>query len=99
LEDEPQLLHDPADTPPKAKLANKAPIYNDNLNTEEINDDDRSNLLFRPSSTKASAKKKRPSVSSKMNFVHPAHQNFNMVLNIMIGIKKSVDSSLEIPMY
>ena len=34
-----------------------------------------------------------------MNFVHPAHQNFNMVLNIMIGIKKSVDASLDIPMY
>jgi 1-phosphatidylinositol-4-phosphate 5-kinase len=34
-----------------------------------------------------------------MNFVHPAHQNFNMVVNIMIGIKKSVDASLDIPMY
>jgi 1-phosphatidylinositol-4-phosphate 5-kinase len=34
-----------------------------------------------------------------MDFVHPGHQNFNMVLNIMIGIKKSVDASLDIPMY
>ena len=42
---------------------------------------------------------KNTAVTKSMNFVHPAHQNFNMVLNIMIGIKKSVDASLDIPMY
>ena len=33
-----------------------------------------------------------------MNFVHPGHQSFNMVFNIMLGIKKSVDSTLDIPL-
>lgn len=94
------LFADP-DSPAKIRLIEKPLFINDNLNTEEV-DDDRSHLLFRPDHRKVkknTAKKQRPSVSSKMNFVHPAHQNFNMVLNIMIGIKKSVDSSLDIPMY
>jgi len=25
--------------------------------------------------------------------IHPAHENFNMVFNIMLGIKKAVDSA------
>ena len=33
-----------------------------------------------------------------MNFVHPFHHNFNMVFNIMVGIKKSVDATLDIPL-
>jgi hypothetical protein len=33
-----------------------------------------------------------------MKQIHPAHENFNMVLNIMLGIKKSVDSTLDIPL-
>lgn len=33
-----------------------------------------------------------------MATVHPGHENFNMVFNIMIGIKKAVDSTLEIPL-
>ena len=28
-----------------------------------------------------------------MATVHPGHENFNMVFNIMIGIKKAVDSN------
>ena len=34
----------------------------------------------------------------KMKTIHPAHENFNMVFNIMLGIKKSVDSTLDIPL-
>ena len=30
--------------------------------------------------------------------IHPGHENFNMVFNIMLGIKKSVDSTLDIPL-
>ena len=33
-----------------------------------------------------------------MKQIHPAHESFNMVFNIMLGIKKSVDSTLDIPM-
>lgn len=35
---------------------------------------------------------------SKMATIHPAHENFNMVFNIMLGIKKAVDSALDIPL-
>jgi hypothetical protein len=34
----------------------------------------------------------------KMKTIHPAHENFNMVFNIMLGIKKSVDSTLDLPL-
>ena len=30
--------------------------------------------------------------------IHPAHENFNMVFNIMLGIKKAVDSTLDMPL-
>lgn len=30
--------------------------------------------------------------------IHPAHENFNMVFNIMLGIKKAIDSTLDIPL-
>jgi len=33
-----------------------------------------------------------------MRTIHPAHENFNMVVNMMIGIKKSVDSALDFPL-
>lgn len=31
-----------------------------------------------------------------MKMIHPAHENFNMVFNIMLGIKKAIDSSHDI---
>lgn len=37
-------------------------------------------------------------VYSQMAIIHPAHENFNMVFNIMLGIKKAVDSTLDIPL-
>ena len=43
--------------------------------------------------------KPRESIVKQINYVHPAHQNFNMVFNIMLGIKKSVDATFQIPMY
>ena len=33
-----------------------------------------------------------------MKFIHPAHENFNLVFNIMLGIRKAVDSTLDIPL-
>jgi len=44
---------------------------------------------------------KKVSVSSLpegMRTIHPAHENFNMVFNIMLGIKKAVDSTLDLPL-
>lgn len=32
------------------------------------------------------------------NLVHPGHQSFNIVFNIMLGIKKSCDATLDIPL-
>jgi hypothetical protein len=37
-------------------------------------------------------------VSKGMATIHPGHENFNMVFNIMLGIKKAVDSTLDIPL-
>jgi len=37
-------------------------------------------------------------IYSQMGIIHPAHENFNMVFNIMLGIKKAVDSTLDIPL-
>ena len=33
-----------------------------------------------------------------LNYVHPGHQSFNIVFNIMLGIKKSVDATFDIPL-
>ena len=47
------------------------------------------------------AEDKKVSVSSLpegMRTIHPAHENFNMVFNIMLGIKKAVDSTLDLPL-
>lgn len=33
-----------------------------------------------------------------MKLIHPAHENFNLVFNIMLGIKKAIDSTLDIPL-
>ena len=48
---------------------------------------------------KAALKSLPKRVSEAPNYVHPFHHNFNMVLNIMLGIKKSVDSTFNLPMY
>ena len=33
-----------------------------------------------------------------MRTIHPAHDSFNMVVNIMMGIKKAVDSAGDFPL-
>ena len=33
-----------------------------------------------------------------MSTIHIAHENFNMVFNIMVGIKRAVDSTLDLPL-
>jgi hypothetical protein len=52
--------------------------------------------------SKSKNKDKKASASGNnplaMKQIHPAHENFNMVFNIMLGIKKSVDSTLDIPL-
>lgn len=33
-----------------------------------------------------------------MKVIHPAHENFNMVFNIMVGIKRAVDGTIDLPL-
>jgi 1-phosphatidylinositol-4-phosphate 5-kinase len=40
----------------------------------------------------------QPQRNPPRNLVHPGHQSFNIVFNIMLGIKKSVDATLDIPL-
>ena len=53
-------------------------------------------------STRSKSKDRKSSTGGNnpvaMKQIHPAHENFNMVFNIMCGIKKSVDSTLDIPL-
>lgn len=42
--------------------------------------------------------KHRPQVLESAKLIHPAHENFNLVCNIMMGIKKAIDSTLDIPL-
>ena len=42
-------------------------------------------------------KEKQSNLPAGMKMIHPAHENFNMVFNIMLGIKMAIDSTLDIP--
>lgn len=44
-------------------------------------------------------KKERSNIPDNVKLIHPAHENFNLVFNIMLGIKKAIDSTLDIPLY
>ena len=54
--------------------------------------------LPKPSLIKSLSKEQAGNNPAAMKQIHPAHENFNMVFNIMLGIKKSVDSTLDIPL-
>jgi len=43
-------------------------------------------------------KRRETNIPDNVKLIHPAHDNFNLVFNIMLGIKKSIDSTLDIPM-
>jgi 1-phosphatidylinositol-4-phosphate 5-kinase len=38
----------------------------------------------------------RSNVLESAKLIHPGHENFNLVCNIMMGIKKAIDSTLDI---
>lgn len=41
---------------------------------------------------------KRPEKAENlMATIHPAHENFDMVFNVMLGIKKAVDGTTDLP--
>ena len=42
--------------------------------------------------------KPRSNIPDNVKLIHPAHENFNLVFNIMLGIKKAIDSTHDIPM-
>lgn len=41
---------------------------------------------------------RKTNIPDNVKLIHPAHENFNLVFNIMLGIKKAIDSTLDIPM-
>ena len=43
-------------------------------------------------------KRERSNIPDNVKLIHPAHENFNLVFNIMLGIKKAIDSTLDIPL-
>lgn len=34
-----------------------------------------------------------------MSMVHPGHENFNLVFNIMLGVKKAIEAVIDFPMF
>lgn len=54
--------------------------------------------------TKASSKvlkhgRRKTTMIKNMNMVHPGHENFNLVFNIMLGIKKAIEAVIDFPMF
>lgn len=41
--------------------------------------------------------KKKNLGTQNMSMVHPGHENFNLVFNIMLGIKKAIDAVIDFP--
>jgi hypothetical protein len=40
----------------------------------------------------------RKNIPDNVKLIHPAHENFNLVINIMLGVTKAINSTLDIPM-
>ena len=55
-------------------------------------------LLKTKAKSQKKMKKQMSQLPTGMKMIHPAHENFNMVFNIMLGIKKAIDSTLDIPL-
>lgn len=47
---------------------------------------------------KRKTQKKKSRVPDNVNMIHPGHENFNQVFNIMLGVKKAVDAVLDVPL-
>jgi len=43
--------------------------------------------------------KRRNTVVQNMSMVHPGHENFNLVFNIMLGIKKAIEAVIDFPLF
>uniref|UniRef100_A0A7S3NC99 Uncharacterized protein n=1 Tax=Euplotes harpa TaxID=151035 RepID=A0A7S3NC99_9SPIT len=41
--------------------------------------------------------RRKTGATQNMNMVHPGHENFNLVFNIMLGIKKAIDAVVDFP--
>lgn len=48
---------------------------------------------------KMRGRKPKSEVRKTMNMVHFGHENFNLVFNIMLGVKKAIDSVINFPMF
>ena len=53
-------------------------------------------LLKRKGHEKVVEADENENLPAGLSTIHPAHENFNMVFNIMLGIKKAVDSTLDL---
>lgn len=42
---------------------------------------------------------RKTSLVQNTNMVHPGHENFNLVFNIMLGIKKAIEAVIDFPMF
>lgn len=46
-----------------------------------------------------SISRKRARTVRNMSVVHPGHENFNLVFNIMLGIKKATEAIIDFPLF
>mmetsp|Transcript_18818 Transcript_18818/g.18484 ORF Transcript_18818/g.18484 Transcript_18818/m.18484 type:complete len:145 (+) Transcript_18818:252-686(+) len=43
--------------------------------------------------------RRKTAMAKTMNFVHFGHENFNLVFNIMLGVRKAIDSVINFPIF
>lgn len=48
---------------------------------------------------KKTKQKNKSSAVQNLSMVHPGHENFNLVFNIMLGIKKATEAVIDFPMF
>jgi hypothetical protein len=69
-------------------------LIEDSLKLKEM----RNRVLTNIPKKKAKHKNKSPAVKN-LSMVHPGHENFNLVFNIMLGIKKATEAVIDFPMF
>lgn len=70
----------------------------DEFKEKEIRKTVRNNIPKGKVKNKVLKNRKSTAVKS-MNIVYFGHENFNLVFNIMLGVKKAIDSVINFPMF
>jgi len=73
-------------------------IEND-FREQEIRKTVATNIPRGKNANKITKSKRKSRVMKSMNMVHPGHENFNLVFNIMLGVKKAIDGVIYFPMF